>query len=202
MKKAMIALVALLVFAVGAQAQMPSAPFSLYAGGALSLPNSPDAFKDAYKNGFHGYVGAGQNVMPKMQLVGKIEYNQFSFDFDGTGLATAGVDGGGSQKVWMFGADARYALGLPAAPLKPFFFGGGGMASISTSDFEGSNLSLVTSTNDQLEGQTKMYWNIGAGAEFKTSPMMSLFVQARYVSVMTDGEALNFIPISVGLKFF
>ena len=118
MKKAMLMLVALLVVAVGANAQMPSAPFSLYAGGAISLPNSPDAFKDAYKNGFHGFVGLGFNFMPKMQLVGKVEYNQFSFDFEETGFATAGVDGGGKQSLWMFGADARFAAGLPAAPLK------------------------------------------------------------------------------------
>lgn len=200
MKKSMIALAALLLFAVGAQAQMPSSPFSFYVGGALSLPNAPDAFKNTYKTGFHGFAGVGFSVMPKLQLVAKGELNSFSFDFDQN--AMPGISEGGKQNIWMFGGDARFSMGVPAAPFKPFGFAGAGFANVKTTDFGGTDLSLATSLNSSLESMTKMYWNIGLGAEFKSGPAMSLFVQARYVNIATEGDAMQFIPISVGLKFF
>ena len=200
MKKAIITLVAVLVIAVGAQAQMPSSPFSFYVGGALSLPSGPDAFKDAYKNGFHGFAGVGYSFIPKLQFVGKAEINSFSFDFDQ--YATPGISEGGKQQIWMFGGDARFSMGVPAAPFKPFGFVGAGLASVKTTEFSGSDLTLATSLNSAMESMTKMYWNIGLGMEFKSGPAMSLFVQARYVNIATEGEAVKFIPISLGLKFF
>jgi opacity protein-like surface antigen len=200
MKKTMIALVALMLFAVGAQAQMPSSPVSFYVGGALSLPSAPDTFKDSYKNGFHGFAGIGLNAMPMLQFVGKAEFNSFGFNFDSYG--SPGLDEGGKQQIWMFGGDARLAPGVPASPFKPFALAGIGMASVKTSDFSGSDLTLATSVNSQLESVTKMYWNIGLGMEFKSGPAMSFFVQGRYVNITTEGDPIKFIPISLGLKFF
>ena len=141
-------------------------------------------------------------MAPNFQVIGKIEYNTFSFDFDNTSWAT-GLTDGGNEKLLMFGADGRFSLGAPAVPFKPFIFGGGGLAHITMSEFEGTDLSLVTSANELSDiSENKFYFNIGAGAEFKAGPAFSFFAQARYVSVATEGESAAFIPISLGLKFF
>ncbi len=196
MKKPLLTAVCVIAFTFGVSAQVP-APFSLYAGGALSLPNAPDYFKDSFKTGYHGLVGVGYKLGPGFQVVGKAEYHKFAFDF--TGLS--GVDGG-DNKVWMFGGDGRLAFDLPAAPIKPFAFVGVGIANIKRSDFDG-NVTLATELNDALpDTQNKVYYNIGAGVELKFGPSFNLFVQGRYVSIATEGNITSFIPITVGLKFF
>ncbi|MBI5267359.1 MAG: outer membrane beta-barrel protein, partial [candidate division Zixibacteria bacterium] len=195
------ALIILIAFGVSASAQIPT-PFSLYAGGAVSLPQSPTEFKDSFKSGFHGMVGFGWKLMPNFQAVGKIELHSFGFDFTQGGLATAyPALTGGSTRIWMFGADGRYSLGLPAAPFKPFGLAGIGLAKVDQTDFSGDP--LATSFNALIpSSQSKVYWNIGAGFEFKGTPLFGLFAQVRYVSIATEGSASTFVPITVGFKFF
>lgn len=197
MRKLILMLAILLTFALAASAQV-SSPLSFYAGGALSLPNGPDGFKDAYKTGYHGWVGAGYSLAPTFQVIGKVEHNRFSFD---AGTIT-GVDGG-TMKIWMYGADAKFAPSVPAFPIKPFLFAGAGWASSKVDEFTGSNTlataALNTGTNESV---TKMYYNFGAGADLFSGPAFSVFLQGRWVSIQTDGETTNFIPISMGLRFF
>jgi len=197
----MFVLVAVVAMSAAVSAQV-SSPVSLYVGGAVSIPNSPDEFSDAYKTGFHGSVGVGFAVMPQMQLVGKVELHRFAIDFDADPLMTAENISGGTNSLLMFGADARYSLKMPASPIKPFFLGGIGLARISASDFEGSSL-LVTGLNDYMpDAQTKFYYNIGAGVDLASGPMFNLFAQVRYVSIATEDESSSFIPITLGFKFF
>lgn len=200
MKRVLLAIALVFALTAAVSAQVPSSPFSLYVGGAVSMPQSPDGFKETYKTGYHGFAGVGFSFMPKMQLVGKVEYNTFSYDWDNN--EWAGLSDGGSESMLMFGADARLSIGVPAAPFKPFLFGGGGFAHMKTEEFSGTDLLLATSVNSTIEDQTKPYFNVGAGAEFKMGPAMSFFAQARYVSVATEGESASFIPLSLGLKFF
>ncbi len=197
MKKLLFASLISLALVAVAGAQVP-VPFSIYGGGLLSFPNAPTEFKDAYKNGFHGMLGLGYKAAPIAQVVGKAEYHRFGFDF-------ADVDGvsNGAQSVWMYGADLRLGLNLPASPIKPFIIGGAGLAHVSFSPFEGTNLTLTTALNDVLpEAQNKMYYNFGGGIDFKLGPMTSLFAQVRYVSIATDDEATSFVPLTLGLRFF
>lgn len=202
MKKCLFVLVAVFAITSVASAQV-GPPVSLHVGGAVSLPNSPDAFADFYKTGFHGMVGVGYDLMPNLQAVGKIEYHRFALDIDADPiLAAADVTGGGHNNLWMFGADGRYAFSVPASPVKPYVLGGLGFARMSISDLEGSD-PLVASFNDvNPEPQTDFYFNLGVGVELKTGPMWSMFAQVRYVSVATEGESSAFIPITLGLKFF
>ena len=194
MKKTLLIVGLVVAFAVSASAATPN-QFSFYAGGAVSMPNS-EGFDAGWGTGWHGLAGAGYKMSPKFQLVGKLEYHNFASD-----LAGLPIDGG-NTKITMFGTDGRYSLGLPAAPIKPYFFGGLGMASVSWDDFTGSS-SLTTAINAGIpESTTKLYYNFGAGFDLTTGPAFSLFLQGRYVSVTTEGEALAFIPVTIGLKFF
>lgn len=195
MKKLLMALIILIAFSLSANAQV-SQPFTLYAGGAMSWPMS-DNFKAAYKPGYHGMLGIGYKMGPSFELVGKVEYHTFKFDFgDASGIS------GGTNKMWMYGVDGRYGLNLPASPISPFILGGAGFANIKASEFEGTS-SLVTSLNSyNPESATKFYWNVGGGVQLMSGPKFSLFAQARYVSIATEGETSTFVPVTVGLKFF
>ena len=199
MKKLMAILAILLAFSVSAAAQVPSSPVSFYAGGALSIPSGPDSFKAMYKNGYHGMAGIGFDVSPMFELIGKLEYHTFQVDF----AETMSDFSGGTNKMWMYGADVKMSPSLPALPIKPYALVGVGMASISMTEFSGpTSLSLSILNSAISESQTKMYWNIGVGAGLMNTPVLSLFVQARYVNVATDGESSQFIPITIGAKFF
>jgi len=200
-KKLFTLLAILIAFtAVSASAQNPS-PFSLYAGGAISMPQSPDGFKDGFKTGYHGSIGVGYKVMPNLQLVGKLEYHTFKVNFDNT----PGMEeySGGTNKMWMYGVDGRYQFSLPAAPVSPYVLGGLGFANIKQSEFEGPASLGLSVLNEMIsESVTEMYWNIGAGVQLASGPAFSVFAQARYVSIATEGESAAFIPITLGLKFF
>ncbi len=197
MKKLVLVIGSLVVLAAAAAAQAP-VPFSIYAGGLVSIPNGPSEFKDAYKNGYHGSLGLGLKTMPMTQLVAKVEYHKFAYDqANNAGLT------GGAQNVWLFGADLRFAMGAPVAPFKPFIFAGGGLAKITFGEFNGPDLLSTAVLNSSLPNdQSKFYYNLGAGLEFKFAPMIDLFAQARYVSISTDNQKTSFIPITVGLKIF
>ena len=196
MKKLLLVFAVLTVFAIGANAQLP-VPFSLYAGGALSVPSSPDGFKDGWNTGYHGMAGIGFKMAPIFQVIGKAEYHNFGYDFgDVTDMD------GGNAKIWLFGADGRLSLNLPASPVAPFIFGGAGMANIKQSDFSGTNL-IASTLNEMIpDSQNKFYYNVGVGFETKLGPSINFFGQGRYVSIDTDGTTTKFIPITFGLKFF
>lgn len=202
MKKLVMALIIFILFSASVSAQAPN-PFSLYVGGAISMPTS-NAFNDNFKNGLHGSVGVGYKMMPGFQLIGKIEYHTFKFDFDNSALFD-GVSGfsGGTNKMWMFGADGRYSFNLPSAPIQPYMLGGIGMAQVKQTEFDGpTSLSLSLFNEVVAQDQTEFYFNIGGGFDLKSGPAWSLFAQVRYVSIATGGEASTFIPLTVGLKFF
>jgi len=198
MKKVLMVLAILLTFAVGASAQAPT-PFSIYAGGALSLPTAPDSFKEGFKTGYHGLLGLGFDLMPTLELVGKFEYHAFKVDFD----ESMSEYSGGTNKLMMFGADAKWNPSLPALPISPYVLGGIGFANIKQSEFDGPPSMALSFMNEMVqEDQTEFYWNLGGGMELATSPMLSLFAQVRWVQIQTEGEASSFVPVSIGLKFF
>jgi opacity protein-like surface antigen len=204
MKKIILtALVALFLMSAVSMAQVstPGLPFSVYAGGALSLPSSPSSFSDGWKMGYHGMLGVGFNVAPRVQIIPKLEYHKFGSDL--SSYAGPLLDGGGFKSL-MFGADARLNLGAPVLPIKPYALGGIGMANVSYDDFTSSDPLVQAALNSGINGAstTQFYFNIGAGAEFTLAPKASLFVQARYVSISGDGGSVGYIPLTVGLKLF
>lgn len=208
MKRVLLVLCLVLVFAGLSSAQVPNpvptVPVSIYASGAISIPASPSSFKEGFKTGFHGSLGVGLKLSPAFQLIGKIENHQFSVDFDNSLLLStiAGIDGG-KNKMWMYGVDGKYSLGLPAAPLKPFLLGGLGFANVKQTEFSSTDPLATSVLNSVLPAsQTKVYYNIGGGIDLKSSPAFGLFAQVRYVSVATSGSSSSFIPFSVGVRFF
>ncbi len=202
MKRFFWTLAVLMILSAASMAQVgaPSSPLTFYAGGALSLPTSPAGFSDGWKLGMHGMLGAGKNVSPRLQLIGKIEYHKFSANLD---LIAPNVDGG-AINTWMYGVDGRVNLGAPVVPIKPYGLVGIGIANLSFNQYETSDTALSTALNSTVstESISKVYFNFGGGLEFAMGPKTSFFVQARYVSIGTEGGSTGFIPITLGLKIF
>lgn len=200
MKRLLAILAILLAFSVNAAAQVPSSPISFYAGGALSIPSGGDYFKAMFKNGYHGMVGIGYSMAPMIEVVGKFEYHTFQSE-----LAAVPDFSGGTNKVMMYGADIKFSPKLPALPIKPYILAGAGMASVKQTEFSGPPaMALAINILNAVvpEDQNKMYWNVGVGTSLLNNPAFSLFAQARYVNIATDGESSQFIPITIGAKFF
>jgi len=196
MKKTLIALTLVLAFALTASAQMPSKPFSIYIGGGLTLPNSPDAFKDGYTTGFHGLAALGINfpTMQGLSVQGKVQFHMIPIDNATTFVGEAITDGG-DMKIFMFGADGVYRFGTPGGIASPFAGFGVGFANSSVSD-----ITTVSGTTS-FDSSTDFYWNILAGVDLKVSPSLRLFGNVAYTSISTEGDATTMIPITVGLKF-
>lgn len=197
MKKVLLTVATLFILSSLALAQAPAPPVSFYGGGAFSVPSSPTSFSDSWKTGYHGFVGVGFDVAPKVKVIGKIEYHNFASNFGLAALA------GGNFKVLMFGPEAHLSLAAPMVPIQPFLSAGMGMASVSFADFTGTD-PLVAALNLGNSGasSTNFYYSIGGGVEFSVGPAASLFVQARYASISGNGGSTSFLPISVGLKIF
>ncbi|MEE9443622.1 MAG: hypothetical protein V3V99_13235 [candidate division Zixibacteria bacterium] len=175
MKKIIPVLIFIFLF-TGISMGQTSKPFDIYAGGGISIPQGNAS--DFYKNGFNGLGAMAYNAMPAMKYFVKIELN--SFKSDSTALFDV------TQNNLLLGIGGILAPQITGAPLKPFGIAGAGIASISFSEGGGSI--------------SKFYFEFGAGAKLG-SGSAAFFIMARYVSIATEVESFNFIPITVGIKF-
>ena len=185
MKKLFILAVILAFTAMTASAQVPAKPFNIYGSAGITMPMSPDVFKDGWNMGFHGNAQLGFNAFPKTELLLNLGYHTFSADFgDLTGYE------GCTFSTILTGVDLKLNLGVPMAPIKPFVFAGGGLAVMSFSDL------TTTSGTISFDSENEFYFEIGGGVEFT-----KFFVKLKYVSIATEGESTALVPISIGLKF-
>ncbi len=51
-----------------------------------------------------------------------------------------------------------------------------------------------------FDGNTEATFGGGAGVVFRNGPASSFFVEARYLTVNSDGDNINLIPIQVGIR--
>lgn len=203
MRRVLIIMAVLLVFAVSASAQSQIKP-AIYAGGGLSMPVGPDAFKDYWKMGMGFGGGVGLGFTPYLEVIGKFYFNQFAFDGDQF-LSDLGVTGytidGFDFRALEFGADVKYMFSTAeGAPFKPYGIVGLGMANIKITDvtITGDGETLVLPMGDISE--TKFMLNGGVGFDYMFSPKAGLWVDARYATILTEGDAMSYIPIRAGVK--
>lgn len=196
---ATISMTCLVASATFAQVGTPKPPISIYAGGGLSVPQTSETV-DIVQNGFHAFAGLGLRLIPMASIGPRLEFTNLPSDF--AALDLAGIEGG-DTKIFSATIDSRFSFAPPLSPIKPFFTAGIGVASVKQDEID-IPIGLVTSLSESDFGasQTKMTWSLGAGMDIASSPMMSFFLQGRYLSIQTDGEAFNYIPVSLGLRFF
>ena len=200
MKKILFTLIIVCAVASISSAQVPGKPFSLYLDAGLNVTTAPQSFKDYHKLGYHAEGGIGFKAFPMIQIVGKLGFYTVAKDWNFIPGLSDILDGG-NIKIMTFGFDARASIGAPLVPIKPFGFIGGGWAKVAENDitFSGTG-SIGDYYTGMMEDQTKFYYNFGGGLEFGSGPL-AFFIQAKYMSIATDGESIKYIPVSFGIKF-
>jgi hypothetical protein len=166
------ATVLLVAVSTTARAQTESSSrFGLNAGIALPMGDFGDAAELGFHLGGHIQMPLGETL--KLRING---------DFGYYGLPD-GVDGNWT----LLGAMGNIVLPITtSSALKPYVFGGLGMYNYKI-DIDG-----LGSSDD-----TKLAFNIGAGYDFGKN----FFTELRFLSIQTDGNALNTLPIVIGLRF-
>jgi hypothetical protein len=185
LKGAAVVACGLLVSAPAVRAQ--GAEFAL--GGGIGVPLGD--FDDASKLGWHGL--AALSFVPEGWPVGiQVDgsYQQFALDdaaapIGFSDLKTRLIMGTGNV-VFKFKTSEE-------STFRPYLIGGVGIYN-----------SKVTGQDDPGDvlggGQTDFGLNAGAGFDFKAGGA-GLFIEGRFHNVMTDGSDLQFIPITVGIRF-
>lgn len=158
-----------------ADAQMASASrFGL--NGGVSLPLGD--FGDLAGLGFHvgGHFQAALN--DKLHFRANLDFGRYGGD-----------DDFGVNSVTVIGGVANLVLPIMTeSALKPYLFGGLGYY----------NLAVDT---DLGEGdESDLAFNVGAGYDFKWGTR-SMFTELRFLSILSEGDATNMIPIVIGIRF-
>jgi hypothetical protein len=167
--------------------QGPGVEFSL--GGGIGFPLSN--FDDVAKLGWHGL--AGVSVVPNGWPVGiqiDGQYQQYKLDEDVVGRGSL------KDRLIMGTANVVYKFQTSeGSTFRPYLIGGGGVYNLKTTG--SSDVGTVLDTDNS---QTKFGLNAGAGFDFKAGSA-GIFVEGRFHDVFTTGEDVQFIPVTVGVRF-
>lgn len=180
MKKVLIAMCLVAAWASLAMGQPADATAakkgSIYLDAGISMPMSPDGFKDNFGNGFGGGAGLGYMFTPSVEGVAMFDYSTFSADLSGVDDAT----------FTEFTGNVKYIFGAAnaASKFKPFLTVGIGMTSIDFGGTSESNMVLLG----------------GGGVDMWVSPKVAIFGEVKYATVSSDPESTGYLPIRVGAK--
>ena len=177
--------IGLLLSAPSARAQ--GAEFAL--GGGIGVPLGD--FDDASKLGWHGL--AALSFVPEGWPVGVQfdgSYQQFSLD---DAAAPVGFSDLKTRLIMGTGNVVFKFKTSEESTFRPYILGGVGIYN-----------SKITGQDDPGDvlggGETDFGLNAGAGFDFKAGGA-GLFIEGRFHNVLTDGSDLQFIPITVGIRF-
>ena len=157
-------------------------PVQFGVGGGLTIPTSDVA--DGFKTGFNGMAllrFAPPAFPVKIQVDGM--FHRLGADADGVDIDLQ-VLNATADLVWEFPS-------APATPVRPYLIGGIG---IYNTDLKGNDVPV------DVESSTDFGFNVGAGFDFKLGGA-TLFAEARFHTIMTEGNNAKVIPITVGFRF-
>ncbi|UCD16624.1 MAG: outer membrane beta-barrel protein [Candidatus Zixiibacteriota bacterium] len=208
MRKALLLTIVLLAFVSSSFAQGTKP--ALYLGGGLGLNMGPDEFKDYWKMGINFGGGVGIEVTPNFEILGSVYYNNFPMDEDemiklveaiiGVPVVGLGIEGGSTRILeLMVNGKFNIPTGDEASSFSPYLLGGVGFGSLSFSDvtatYEGDSETLEID-----ESATDIALNIGGGVSFEVGPKVGIFVEGRFVMVLTEGDSTTYLPVRAGVK--
>lgn len=170
-------------------------PPSIYIGTGMTIPASPDVFVDMYNPGGHVTGAIGIPIASFFQMLAKAEYHSFPLD---KGLSSEGIEySGGDLHVTMVGIDGRLSPDESISHIKSHALVGFGIAYMGISDM------IINEERIRItETGTEFYFEFGGGIDIELASAAALFVQLRYVTIMTEGEATGIVPLTVGVKFW
>ncbi len=154
--------------------------FAVFGGGAFPTGDLGEGLNLGFR------LGAGlalRSVALPLGLNVNVAYDRFGGDDDIAGTTysseSVGVWSGSADVVWQFPTD-------PASSFRPFLDGGIGLFRLG--GYAGA------------DAQTKFGFQLGGGVDLPLGGMAT-FVEAKYVSVFTEGENSAFIPVVIGIRF-
>jgi len=104
---------------------------------------------------------------------------------------------GGNVKILSANANLKWAL-LPLPIVSPYLTGGIGLARMSTGDLTVKYQGASVGGFPEAPTETKTLFNIGAGVDLKLAGV-ALYIEGKYMWILTEGESTAYIPISVGI---
>ena len=139
---------------------------------SFGIAGGPNFSQDADEMGYH--VGGVVDIsLPLLPVGFRVDGAMNRFDFANT-----------PTRIFDVTANVMYSP-LPLPMVKPYFIGGVGFYSTRIKD---------TPAADEM--------GVNAGAGVKLNLLaLKVFVDARYHYVFNEGEALKFIPVSIGIMF-
>jgi opacity protein-like surface antigen len=202
--KQLITLGILTLCATMAFAQMPSIGWGLQ--GNWANINVAEPMNSVYGTGYGG--GAHLDVhFAMLALRVSADYITFAPDNDkyrsvlsklaGTAATNFAIEGG---RINIFSGNLNLkSTFLPLPILTPYITGGIGLANMGVDDAKVTYNGAPQGNITGVKGQTKTSFNLGAGADLKLG--ITLFIEAKYTWILTEGETSTYIPISVGVTF-
>ncbi|MEW6049905.1 MAG: outer membrane beta-barrel protein [Candidatus Zixiibacteriota bacterium] len=191
MKKKFLAVIVLMLLTpLVTSAETATSAFHLYLGAGLSVPSGQ--FGDLTSVGYHGSGAMGFGVLPGLELLPKIEFHATRIDEIPYSYTSRS---GGNYRLLLFGGDGRYLLPIAGTSAKPYVMVGIGFANASISDL------VVDGQTTSYDGWTELYYDLGAGIEFKGLGIIPFFFQFRYVSISTNQSNTTMFPLTFGIKF-
>jgi len=168
--------------------------------------NGSTALQDVYGAGFGGGVHLDiQLAMLSLRISG--DYLSFSPDNDeyqkglqnliGSAATQFTIEGGGLT-MWSGTLNAKMPI-LPLPVIKPYLTGGVGFASLNVADAKVMQNGVETKAYPGFPSVTKTAWNVGAGVDLSIG--VTLFLEVKYVWVMTDPETSTMFPVTIGITF-
>ena len=168
--------------------------------------NGSTALKDVYGSG----IGGGAHIdirlaMLSLRISG--DYLKFSPDNDKYRQGLAQLIGTAADQFTVSGGGITLLSGnlnakmdiLPLPVIKPYITGGIGFGKVSVDDATVSQNGAVTKKYAGFSSETKSTWNIGAGVDLDIG--VTLYLEVKYMWVMTDPKTSTMVPVSIGITF-
>jgi opacity protein-like surface antigen len=166
-----------------AQSAYPVVHFGVAGGATVPTGN----FNDVHNTGWNAMALLGFQA-PVSPIGFRIDANYSHLNGQNSAVIS-------HSRIWSGTVDA--ILHAPGLVVSPYAIGGIGVYNLKT--FAGGSTVGVSLPSD--EGSvTKFGWNVGGGLQFHT-PGATIFTEARFTSIMTDGGHTNLVPIEVGIMF-
>jgi opacity protein-like surface antigen len=159
--------------------------FMISVGAGLSVPMSESSFTDAYNLGFNVHGSMTFPLSNNISARGDLQYNNFPWDENSPNI-------GGSFKVTTIKADIIVG-GQTPSNLSPYGLVGAGLYLLSSSVTQ-NNVTISSST-------TEFGMGLGGGVNFGVSSKASIYVEAQYNFIFSDGGAKGYLPVKAGVMF-
>jgi opacity protein-like surface antigen len=189
----------------------PSVDFGLHANVTLLNLPGPDVMgsrplKDVYGAGYGGGVHVDIAFLAfGVRLSG--DYITFSPDNDKYRAALASLTGnaasdfsidGGRVNIISVNANGKLKI-VPLPIVSPYVTGGVGLARISTDAASVVFQGAPTGAYPSFASETQSAVDLGAGVDINLG--LSLFVEAKYTWIFTEGQTSTYVPVTVGVTF-